>query len=68
MSYPAIVGAAGLVIVSVFAITEHTHRMKTNSEFGLALRGGPETTVDPTVAGGEKSTAVIGLPTAPEEE
>jgi hypothetical protein len=63
MSYPAIVGAAGLVIVSIFTITEHKPRIRTNSEFSLALRTEPD-----AIVYDEKPIAVIGLPTAPEGE
>jgi hypothetical protein len=67
MSYSAVVGAAGLVIVSAFAIAEHQPRMKTNSEFRLTQSAAPDPAVDPNIAD-EKSTAVVGLPTAPEGE
>jgi hypothetical protein len=63
MSYPAIVGAAGLVIVSVFTVTEHKPRITTNSEFSLAVRTGPD-----AIVSDEKPAAFIGLPTAPEGE
>ncbi|MDF2114768.1 hypothetical protein PY365_04230 [Roseiarcaceae bacterium H3SJ34-1] len=68
MSYPAIIGAAGLVLVSIFAMTEPKPRIKTKGEFSLAQGTQRGAVADQTIADDEKSAVFIGLPTAPEGE
>jgi len=68
MSYPAIVGAAGLMIVGVFAVAAHNPRVGTNGGFSLPASGLAVRTLDSSNAGDEKPTAAIGLPTAPDDE
>jgi len=64
MSCSAIVGIAGLVIIGIFAITEHRPRMQAKGESRFAQGAVPV----PSVTDDAKSVAVTELPTAPEGE
>jgi hypothetical protein len=68
MSYPAILCAAGLMIVSAFAVAAHNPRIGANGEFSLPSSGLQLRPLDATNANGEKPATAIGLPTAPDDE